>query len=621
MRMILAALLLLLCPLPAADWQVNAFPPSDRIVKNPSCGYAFMPRLETVDKFPDWLLDTASIAYFRIGWDEVVNEKGEYDFDRLDAQVFSGFRKRGLRLAIRIMAANRFSPKPCLFPRETRGKGIPFIPLSLMPGKIHEVPIFWSEAYLQEHGRLMQALGAWAEKHPELDHVDLGGMGEYGENHLSRWTEAQLATAGYTEKIFIEALLRMMEQAERCLPGVPRALCVSPFDGLSEPVFRLVTERAVRRGWWLRTDSLTDKGPTWTVASFFERFHWRTPWILEPSGGINRGFFGEPIALPRYFEAVAKHQPHVVNLMGMWDLGKLKPEEQQFLAEQGRRIGYRLQVRKAVLPNTVTLRAGEAPAVPFSVTIAQNGAVPYLGDAMYRLRFKQDGKTVFEQDWVPDEPPSTLMPGKDRGERFWVGLPKGFPAKPTALSLAIRDLRAGFLRPDNAAVEDVFFVPLGRFSPQPAPAGKNNGELLSRLGEATAPAGMEIAKSAEGITLKGREEKGWSYANFPGPDLESGSIYVMKISVRAWKSAVADSRLKFKIGVRKPGESGVRNYFTESYDFEQSGEWQELALQYQPKEPETIGVFGIEKGRTAPSTLNAEIRSWTLEARALAPLE
>ncbi|MBL8991861.1 MAG: hypothetical protein JNM63_00880 [Spirochaetia bacterium] len=518
------------------------------------------------------------------------------------------------------MPANRFSPKASIFPRETHGKGIPFIKIFLAADRASEVPVFWHEAYLREHGRLMEALGAWAEKNPELDFVDLGGMGEFGENHLGRWTEANKIEAGFSESVFLEALLRMMEQAERHLPQTAKAICVSPFDGPSEPLFRLVTERAVRKGWWLRTDSFTDKGSAFTTEPFFDRFDGRTPWILEPAGGINRGFFGEPISLTKYFEAIRKHQPHVVNLMGMWDLGKLKPEEQQFLAGEARRIGYRLQIQKSVLPVQVAERKGEAPAVPLSVTVAQNGAVSFMGDAVYQLRFSQEGKTVFEIPWIPEEPLLTLKPGQKRSERLYVSLPKGFPAKTTRLSLAIRDLRNGTLRPDNADTEEEFFVPLGNFSFQ---SGSSSGvdDCLPRLAKAVPPEGMEISRAGESVLLKGREEKGWSYAIFPGQSLRPGFTYVMKVQVRAQKTQVADSRLKFKIGVKKTGESSVRNYFTEYYEFDKAGEWQELSLSYPSREGEEIGIFAVEKGRTASSTLNAEIRSWTLEARPLAPLE
>lgn len=604
----------------AEEWQAKTFEPSDRLLKNPRSGFTFMPKLETVDKFPDWLLDIATTAYFRIGWDEVVNDKGEYDFDGLDARVFSGYRKRGLRIALRIMPANRFSPKACIFPRESRGKGIPFVKVFLASDRASEIPIFWNEAYLQEHGRLMQALGTWAEKHPELDCVDLGGMGEFGENHLNRWTEANKIEAGYSEAVFLEALLRMMEQAERWLPLTSRAICVSPFDGPSEPFFRLVTERAVRKGWWLRTDSFTDKGAAYSVEPFFERFKGRTPWILEASGGINRGYFGEPIPLEKYFAAIRTHEPHVVNLMGMWDLGKLKPEEQQFLAGEGRRVGYRLQIQKAILPNQIAARSGEACAVPFSITVKQNGAVAFIGDCVYALRFSQEGKAIFETTWIPEEPLSTLKPGQKRSERLYVNLPKAFPAKTTKLSVAIRDLRQGFLRLDNAFVEEEFFVPLGNFSFQ---SGPSSGlmDCLSSLVKATASEGMEIGRSGDSVLLKGREEKGWSYAIFPGQAMKPEFTYVMKVQVRAHKTQVSDSRLKFKIGVKKSGETSVRNINTEHYDFDRPGEWQELSLSYQPKEGEEIALFAVEKGRTAPSTLNAEIRLWTLEARPLAPLD
>lgn len=619
--------ILLLAVLSAApEWQVKDLAPSDRIVKNPHAGFLFMPRprppYETADKVPDWILEVSSIAYFRLAWDVFVNEKGEYDFDRVDAQYFASYRQRGLRLALRIMPGNRFSPTPCIFPREKLGKDIPFIKVDLGTGKVFEMPTFWHEAYIREHGRLMQALGAWVDKHPEVDHVDFGGMGEWGEMHFVGWTLAQKQEQGLTEEKYLDAVWRMMAQMERWLPSTPKAVCISPFGGITDdptPIFKLIADRATRRGWWLRTDAHDVKGAKPDLAPFFSRSLCRPPWIIEPAGDINRDYYGAPCPISNYFDAVMRYKPHVINLMGIHGLGSLKPDEQDYLTQLAKKIGYRLQVAKAVMPKLVDLPPGEAPAISLSLTVAQNGAVPYLGEAIYQLRFNQDGKVVWQTAAVPQEPLSTLFPGKRRSERLFITLPTNLAAKPTRVSLALRDLETGLLRPDNAEV-DGEYVPLGeiRFR-KDAPSAAV--DLLPRLAGARLPPGIEVEKSGAGFVLKGRDEKSWSYASLAGMPLQPDCVYVMKLSVRAWKTPIADSRLAFKIGVRTIGETAERNINTQRYDFDQEGTWQELTLRYLSKAGEEIGQFAVEKQRTAPSTVNAEFRSWTLETRTQAPLE
>ncbi len=54
-------------------------------------------------------------------------------------------------------------------------------------------------------------------------------------------------------------------------------------------------------------------------------------------------------------------------------------------------------------------------------------------------------------------------------------------------------------------------------------------------------------------------------------------------------------------------------YNTSFYDFDSAGQSQELLFQFNPKPEEAAIQMAIEKGKTAPSSIKAEIESWTLE--------
>jgi hypothetical protein len=91
------------------DWQRISFTPSLEIVKNPGAGLCFMPIIgEPASRMPGWILDTASIVYFRLDWADIMDDSGNYIFDRLDRELFSTYRAKGIRIAFRIMGANRF---------------------------------------------------------------------------------------------------------------------------------------------------------------------------------------------------------------------------------------------------------------------------------------------------------------------------------------------------------------------------------------------------------------------------------------------------------------------------------------------------------------------------------
>src|SRR5208337_1417130 len=144
-------------------------------------------------------------------------------------------------------------------------------------------PVFWDPKYVSEHEKLIIALGKYSDSHPgTVDFVDLGGMGDWGEMHLSRWKTEELVSHGFSLKVYLQSVLSMMEQMDRYLPATRKAFCVAPIgmEGL-EPVFSQLVERAVRHGWWLRTDGFSIEGPAPYVKPYFEK-HWqRTGIILE----------------------------------------------------------------------------------------------------------------------------------------------------------------------------------------------------------------------------------------------------------------------------------------------------------------------------------------------------
>jgi hypothetical protein len=127
-------------------------------------------------------------------------------------------------------------------------------------------------------------------------------------------------------------------------------------------------------------------------------------------------------------------------------------------------------------------------------------------------------------------------------------------------------------------------------------------------------AGIVKTKTTDGWLLEGTAKDGWNYACASSAQIKTGKAYVMRIRLRAWKGPIADSALFFKFGVHRKDWSWVSNVNSGEYDFSKEGTWQELSMTYRPANAEeAFLMFCVEKGRTAPSSVKAEISSWSVE--------
>ena len=270
-----------------------------------------MAGLQPVSDIPDWLLDICSIAYFRLDWASVVDETGKPDFERLDREFFDGYRKRGLRLAFRIMAANPHSRRTDVMPKILLDAGIPTVVHKGVYGEAHRDPAFWNPLYLAEHEKMVRALGLYLDGKTWAGPVDLGGMGDWGEMHLSSWSPQELANQGWTPEVYVLAVRTLMRQMDRHLPNTTKAFCVAPILMPDpEPLFAQIVDQAARRGWWLRSDGCeAPAGAPSYVKPHLARWHDQVGFIAEASGGINRSYQGDKVPVKSYMDGVLGDGP------------------------------------------------------------------------------------------------------------------------------------------------------------------------------------------------------------------------------------------------------------------------------------------------------------------------
>lgn len=155
---------------------------SDDLLTNPGMGFTTHSAVDgEVPGYPK-----STIAYYRWYWDELEPEEGKFNWAMVDS-VLALAKAHGQRLATRIMPANGRPRIPGWY-RKTGARGWDFVAESTQnAGKTdpswmpdHEDPLF--AKYM---GRLVKEFAKRYDGHPDIDHIDIGSYGHWGEWHLS----------------------------------------------------------------------------------------------------------------------------------------------------------------------------------------------------------------------------------------------------------------------------------------------------------------------------------------------------------------------------------------------------------------------------------------------------
>ncbi len=620
--------------LSAGIWKTNNFEIANNILKNPNTGFCFMVGgVSPVERMqihkmqvPSWVFDVCPTVYFRLDWALIVDKQGNYKFDELDRTIFSGYREKGLRFAFRIMASNPHSDLEYVTPKQILGK-IPTVSHISEYGKKQEDPVFWDDLFIKKHGKMIKALGEYIEKHPEVDYVDLGGMGDWGEMHLNRWTEEELKKAGFTGQKYINAVFQMMEQMERYLPKTTKAFCFNGIFGMPEGEAALISaqiiDRAVRHNWWLRHDGFSTEGTGPGVAPYFEKNWQKVGIIAEPCGGINRNWDGSRASVKKYFDTVIKHHPSIANIMGIWDLKRLSKNDIEICREAAGKIAYRFAIKKVIIPEKIAIpNKDENINFPIKIVIANNGNAHYYGSSVFKVKLvnKKNKKVLAEQPLIPNPPISQLLPGKEQAQVFLINIPRNFETDEPLLYLAVEDYQHGALMLGNKGQEKDGRILLGELKISHSKEAQSLIFDISKFSLSSTESlystdGVSIKKNTKGNwEITGTSSTAWWYGCTAKYKIKPNARYKMKIKVRAWQNEIKGSKLFFKICLVAGDDKDIRNINSSLYDFNSAGQWQEFLLEYNNRQPDEARLYmAIEKGKTAPSSIKAEIESWTLE--------
>jgi hypothetical protein len=215
---------------------------TNQLLPNPGMGW------QTFHRFADDDQNLAGLpsgaAYFRFYWRELEPTEGQIEFPRLD-DLLAHARRAGQKLGLRVMCTG--SRERLDVPQWLPDKGCRGYEFQYEGGR-HWVPDFDDPLFWKAHLRLIGELGKRYDGHPDLDYLDIGSVGLWGEWHMSG-TGVDMPP--------IKTRLAIIDAYFQAFPNTPKLMLIGDADGM---------KHATSRGAGWRADCLGDMGgfsPCW----------------------------------------------------------------------------------------------------------------------------------------------------------------------------------------------------------------------------------------------------------------------------------------------------------------------------------------------------------------------
>jgi hypothetical protein len=149
-------------------------------LKIPGVGYQTFFRFEDEDPNMKKLLFKSGSAYFRWMWTQLEPEEGKYNFDLID-QHLARARENGQTMEFRVMLEWP-GEYDIGIPQWLVDKGVN-LRLTHCEDEDYYSPDLEDPVIKEYHKKLIRALGARYDGHPDLGSVDIGSVGLWGEWH------------------------------------------------------------------------------------------------------------------------------------------------------------------------------------------------------------------------------------------------------------------------------------------------------------------------------------------------------------------------------------------------------------------------------------------------------
>lgn len=393
------------------------FQESDALFANPGQGWMSQQRAPKPEpRFP------CAVVYIRFNWADAEPAEGQFNWKLID-DVIAAWKPRRAAVAMRVMTCNAHSRGYDTSPAWLFAAGCKSFdylvggddPTSGGQRIPRREPDYADPIYLAKHGAFLKALGDRYDGHPDVEFLDIGSYGTWGEWHTKH--PAPVEIRRQIVDLYLQAfrqtpLVFMSDDAEVLGYALARGTGFRR-DGVGSP-------------WheenWIgsrKYAGVTGMAETWTKA----------PVVFE--------WFGDHAYLQSRqwsFDAAVKFMlNHHVTLIND-NLGRFPPEAQPLVDQLTRRAGARFVVRQLTHPARIAPGANGALRMTWA-----NVGVGRLNRA-YVLRFHlldADGRSVAASTSTAD--PRTWLPGEIELQET-ITVPAGL-AGTYRLAMALEDPR------------------------------------------------------------------------------------------------------------------------------------------------------------------------------------
>lgn len=583
-------------------------PLTDKALNNPGMGLYLFGTTNEADFTPnDWLWDIMHIGYFREDWAAAQPDSdSEDDLKKyLDPLFDLWVKKWNKRLSFRFMSQNKHSKRQYPTPKWVFDKGVPSVKQSGIYTKEQLIPVFWDDTYLALQEKFVVQLGRCMDGRAGLEFIDIGGIGQWGEMHLSGWTPEQLEATGFTETRYFNAYRRLMNAYARAFPRTSVFLNVGDKDPINH--------YAVTRGIHLRQDGVTPDGPSANVGERLFKPYNRQRIICnyelfcglaemktrgwDPAKNVYRGI-QDPIS---YYH---------VYLLGYDGFRKAGPEIKEIMYNTARKLGFRFELSSLKCSKTLNVYPGKQTASRLLIehTWKNTGCAPCYESYALRWTLRDGtGKTVAEDVSYPREPTTQWWPETNVTLRSVIRVPPELPAGDYQLAVAMTDPQEPSVK-IQLGIEGLNTD--GSYTLVTIPTGRSAVQASAYRVDFTA--GLSNWQAAPGLTMK-RDEAGkdspgslhvsgtqpgnaWSYASDETiVPLMPASRYRFSCWMKVDQCTMQPPYLKMEL--RRADGSWVGNANTSRYDLSQKGTWQKIMAVIETDQDTAQGRFAIERGQ------------------------
>ena len=393
----------------------------DDVLYNPGIGFADFHfgfgNPPSADEHP-----RQTVAYFRWPWADLEPFEGRYNFEFID-DVIRQIKAKGETLGFRIMAEYRSGSPTWLL-----DKGVATAPAGSGLFPDYNNPIF-----LQYHEKLIRALGDRYSGSPDIDHVDIGSVGCWGEWNTACCENVKELCARYypTE----ENQRRITDMYFKYFPNTPLIMLIG-----GQPKY------AAERGAGWRGDCLGDYGMFFQDWNHMDHLYgpaandqiigsaWKRAPVHMEVCYFMQDWYERGYDIDKILGKALEWHASVINAKSKPIPEEWRPQVERFL----KRLGYRLVMRELQHP-TKAHPGGRLIVVSQWENV---GVAPmyHRWPLAYRLRSASD--QIIGQ-WTSQADPRGWIPGASHEVRDVMLIPADIPPGVYSLDVGILDRDSG----------------------------------------------------------------------------------------------------------------------------------------------------------------------------------